>query len=71
MKKVIVSYSIPPDRKIKARLLAHGMGKTMSRFISDLIEECWRRHARGLKVDKVPKGCRRDVERLVRSLVID
>jgi len=71
MQKVIVSYSIPPDRKIKARLLAQGMGKTMSRFISDLVDESWRRQARRLKVDKVTRGYRRDVKRLIRSLVID
>jgi len=67
MSKVIVSYSIPPDRKIKTRLLSYGMGKTMSRFISDLIDDSWRKNARRLRIDKVPRGYRRDVASVLKS----
>jgi len=67
MEKVIVSYSMKPDRKVKARLLAYAMGKTMSRFIEDLIDECWQRNAKKLKVDRLPKGYKRDVNKFIKT----
>jgi hypothetical protein len=71
MEKVIVSYSIESDGKLKARLLAYGMGKIMSLFISDLIDESWRRQVKKLKVDREPTGYRNNIKRLVKAFIVD
>ena len=44
------------------------MGKTISRLLDDLVDECWKKNAEKLRIDRLPKKYQDDVERLLISI---
>jgi len=60
-----------PDTKIKIELLAHGMGKPISRLIDDLVDECWKKNVSKLRIDRLSKKYQDDVNRLMISISTD
>ena len=71
MKRVVTSYSLLPDTKIKIELLAHGLGKPISRLLDDLVDECWKKNAGKLRIDRLPKKYQSDLNRLMIRISTD
>ncbi|MGD0856823.1 MAG: hypothetical protein ABSA18_13625 [Dehalococcoidia bacterium] len=65
MKRVVTSYSLMPDTKVKIELLAYGMGKTISRLLDDMVDECWKKNSDKLRIDRLPKKYQSDLEKLI------
>jgi hypothetical protein len=71
MQRIVTSYSLMPDTKVKIELLAKGLGKTVSRLIDDLIDDYWKKNADKIRVDRLPSKYQDDVSRLFASIATD
>jgi hypothetical protein len=71
MRRVVTSYSLLPETKVKIELLAHGMGKPISRLLDDLVDECWKKNADKIRGEKLPPKYMSSFRRLLISLFDD